>query len=200
MHRHEERPEFLPLDYLYNTFSLKGCRISLKALNRVATALPSVRLISFGAEQPSLRLPLPPFAEFHYRPQQHLLKELYAKCDVWMCGSNVEGFHLPPLEAMACRCPVVSTMVGGPLDIIKEGVNGHLVPVKDFKALADRTLRVLSMSQESWRGMSDAAFETAAGFTWDDATDLFERALEFAVERNRRGDFNKSFDPLATRS
>jgi glycosyltransferase involved in cell wall biosynthesis len=173
---------------LYNTFSLKGCVTSFKALKQVASIMPSLRLICFGAEPPSLRLPLPPFAEYHYRPGQDHLRDLYAQCDVWLCGSNVEGFHLPPLEAMACRCPVVSTRVGGPLDIVEEGVNGHLVDVKDADALADRVLRVLNLSEQEWKQMSDAALETATRFTWDDATDLFEKALEFAIARTKRGE------------
>lgn len=176
---------------LYSTFSLKGCDTSLKALKLIAAAMPSLRLISFGAEQPDFRLPLPRFTEFHHRPPQEKLRELYAQCDVWLCGSNVEGFHLPPLEAMACRCPVVSTRVGGPMDIIEEGVNGHLVDVKDVDALADRALRVLSLPEEEWQKMSDAACRTATRFTWDDATDLFEKALELAIERNRRGELSE---------
>ncbi|WP_340122718.1 glycosyltransferase family 4 protein [Methylobacter svalbardensis] len=173
---------------LYNTTPLKGCGTSLKALERVVTAMPSIRLVCFGAEHPDFRLPLPHFAEFHYQPPQEKIRELYAQCDVWLCGSNVEGFHLPPLEAMACRCPVVSTCVGGPMDIIEEGVNGHLVDVKDVDALADRVLRVLNLSQERWQQMSNAAYRTATRFTWDDATDLFEKALEFAIEKNKRGE------------
>lgn len=173
---------------LYNTFSLKGCNTSLKALKRVAEAMPSLRLVCFGAEHPDFRLPLPRFAEFHYRPPQDKIRELYGKCDVWLCGSNVEGFHLPPLEAMACRCPVVSTLVGGPMDIIEEGVNGYLVDVKDVDALAERVLHVLNLPEERWKRMSDAAYLTATRFTWDDATDLFEKALELAIDRNRRGE------------
>jgi glycosyltransferase involved in cell wall biosynthesis len=173
---------------LYNSFSLKGCATSFKALKRVASAMPTLRLISFGAEQPGLRLPLPPFAEYHYRPHQDKLRDLYAQCDVWLCGSNVEGFHLPPLEAMACRCPVVSTRVGGPLDIIEEGVNGHLVDIGDTNGLSDRLLRVLNLPQEEWTKMSNAAYGTATSFTWDDATDLFEKALELAIERDSRGE------------
>jgi glycosyltransferase involved in cell wall biosynthesis len=175
---------------LYSTFSLKGCSTSLKALERVVAAMPSLRLVCFGAEQPDFRLRLPSFAEFHYRPSQKKLRELYGQCDVWLCGSNVEGFHLPPLEAMACRCPVVSTRVGGPMDIVEEGVNGHLVDVKDVDALADRVLHVLNLSEEQWRQMSDAAYRTATCFTWDDATDLFEQALELAIERNRQGELS----------
>ena len=173
---------------LYSTFSLKGCRISIKALERMAETMPSLRLVCFGAEQPDFRLRLPRFAEFHYRPPQEKLRELYAQCDVWMCGSNREGFHLPPLEAMACRCPVVSTRVGGPMDIIEEGVNGYLTEVGDVEALAGRVSHVLRLSPEKWRQMSDATYHTATRFTWDDATGLFEKALELAIERNSRGE------------
>jgi glycosyltransferase involved in cell wall biosynthesis len=170
---------------LYNTFSLKGLNTSLAALNTVAGVKPALRLVAFGAERPGFRFPLPPYAEFHYRPPQDAIRSLYAQCDVWMCGSNVEGFHLPPLEAMACRCPVVSTKVGGPLDVIEDGVNGFLVDVKDSSALAERVLRVLSLPEDEWRRMSAAAYRTAASFTWDDATELFEKALLMAVERDR---------------
>lgn len=162
---------------LYSSFSLKGCRTSLSAYRRAAAALPGLRMISFGAERPDPRLPLPHPAEFHHRPPQHALRDLYARCDAWLCGSNVEGFHLPPLEAMACRCPVVSTRVGGPMDIIEDGVNGYLVDVKDDRALADRLVRVLTLDPPVWRRMSQAAHRTATDYSWDDATDRFEQAL-----------------------
>jgi glycosyltransferase involved in cell wall biosynthesis len=170
---------------LYATSWMKGCRTSLEALKEVATALPSLRLVSFGAEHPGFDLRLPSYAEFHYRPRQDKLRDLYARCDVWLCGSAREGFHLPPLEAMACRCPVISTRVGGPVDIIEEGVNGHLVDIGDVKGLSDRLLRILNLPQQEWTKMSDAAHGTATRFTWDDATDLFEKALELAIERGK---------------
>lgn len=174
--------------FLYNTFSLKGLDTSLAALKQVASSMSSLRVISFGAEKPYSKFPLPPSAQFFYRPAQNMIRELYAQCDVWMCGSNVEGFHLPPLEAMACRCPVVSTKVGGPVDIIEDGVNGFLVNVKDHEALAERVLRVLDMPENEWRRMSDAAYHTAASFSLEEATDLFEEALKLAISRSRRGD------------
>jgi glycosyltransferase involved in cell wall biosynthesis len=168
---------------LYHPHPIKGCRIALRAIDRIAAELPSLRLVCFGTEQPDFTLPLPRFAEFHCRPPQDQLRELYAQCDVWICGSLAEGFHLPPLEAMACRCPVVSTRVGGPMDIIEEGVNGHLVDVKDDKALADRALHVLRAPQAQWASMSDAAWRTATRYGWDDAAALFEQALYRAIER-----------------
>jgi glycosyltransferase involved in cell wall biosynthesis len=173
---------------LYATSWMKGCRTSLEALKQVVKRWPSLRLICFGAEHPGIDLRLPPYAEFYYRPQQDELRNLYAQCDVWLCGSAREGFHLPPLEAMACRCPVVSTRVGGPLDIIEEGVNGYLVDIGDSNALADRLLRLLSLPPEEWTKMSNAAYRTATSFTWEDATDLFEKALGRAIERAQCGE------------
>ena len=171
---------------LYHPHPLKGCRTSLKAIERVAAALPALRIVCFGTERPDFTLPLPRFAEFHCRPPQEMLRELYARCDVWMCGSLSEGFHLPPLEAMACRCPVVSTRVGGPLDIVDEGMNGHLVELKDDVALAERTLRVLRLGDAEWQAMSDSAWRTATRYSWDDAAELFEQALQRAIERAPR--------------
>jgi glycosyltransferase involved in cell wall biosynthesis len=183
---------------LYNTFSLKGLDTSLKALKEVAAARSSLQVVSFGAEKPYFRFPLPPRTSFFYRPAQDMLRQLYARCDVWMCGSNVEGFHLPPLEAMACRCPVVSTKVGGPLDIIEDGINGFLVDVKDSAALADRVLHVLNMTQNEWLRLSDAAHHTATSFSLDQATDLFESALQLAVQRTQRGELVAPQQPVAT--
>jgi glycosyltransferase involved in cell wall biosynthesis len=173
---------------LYSTCSLKGCSTSFRALERIA-ASRRVRLVCFGAERPDFRLPLPRYAEFHYRPAQHELRNLYAQCDVWLCGSNAEGFHLPPLEAMACRCPVVSTRVGGPVDIIEHGVNGFLVDVKDDEGLAQRVLQVLDLPSDDWKRMSDAAYRTATRYSWDDAARAFEQALYLAIERTKRRDF-----------
>ncbi len=177
---------------VYSTAWSKGCRVSLEALERVAAAIPSLRVVCFGAERPGLNLRLPTYAEFHYRPPQEKLWELYSQCDVWLSGSYVEGFCLPVLEAMACRCPAVSTRAaGGPVDIIEEGVNGYLVGEGDVEELADRVLRVLNLRKEQWQQMSEAAYRTATHFTWDDATDLFEQALTLTIERNKRGELSK---------
>jgi glycosyltransferase involved in cell wall biosynthesis len=166
---------------LYSTFNWKGVDVSLRAIDRAAKRVSGLRLVAFGAEPVTDRLPLPTGTTFHHLPAQDSIRDLYASCDVWLCGSYSEGFHLPPLEAMACRCPVVSTRVGGPIDIIKPGRNGYLAPVGDADALADRLVDVLSLDNAQWRAMSDAALETATKYTWDDATNLLESALRDVI-------------------
>ncbi|MGQ4650681.1 glycosyltransferase [Lyngbya aestuarii] len=177
---------------LYSPIYWKGCDISLKAFALAAQEIPNLRLVAFGNNSPSPDLPLPKGTEYVQQPQQNRIKDIYASCDVWLCGSRSEGFHLPPLEAMACRCPVLSTQVGGPVDIIENGVNGYLVPIEDHNALAKHLVKVLSLSDAEWQAMSNAAYATATRYTWDDATDLFEAALHTTVERTQRGDFSSA--------
>jgi glycosyltransferase involved in cell wall biosynthesis len=162
---------------LYSSTPFKGVDISLAAIAHAKRRVPDLQVVAFGTEAISPDLPLPPGSLYEQRPAQDRLRELYAMCDVWLCGSWAEGFHLPPSEAMACRCPVVSTRVGGAVEIVTEGVNGHIVDTGDSTALGDRLADVLSLSPEAWKAMSDAALARAQSYTWDDATDRFEAAL-----------------------
>ncbi len=183
-----ERNAVPTVGMLYSSTPWKGVKLSVEALERVRKEFPDLRLVTFGAEPVAPSVPLPAYASHTVSPPQDQIKDVYARCDVWLCGSQSEGFHLPPLEAMACRCPVVSTRVGGPIDVVQDGVNGYVVAVGDAAGLADRLARVLRLPSPQWRKLSDAAYQTATRYTWDDATDLFEAALHRAIERNARGE------------
>jgi glycosyltransferase involved in cell wall biosynthesis len=67
--------------------------------------------------------------------------DYFNKCDVFVSTSIAEGFQVTILEAMACGKPVVSTMHGGVEDIISDE-NGILVPIKDYKAIADGIIAI----------------------------------------------------------
>jgi glycosyltransferase involved in cell wall biosynthesis len=179
------KQEWPTVGMLYHDVAFKGIDVSLKAIAAAREIMPQLRLIAYGRDEPTSALPLPAGTTFIRRPVQEKIREVYAACDVWMCGSRAEGFHLPPLEAMACRTPVVSTRVGGPMDIIEDGVNGYLVDIEDWKSLARRVVDVVNLAPEQWKKMSDAAYMTAQRYTWDDATNLFEAALELAIRKVR---------------
>jgi glycosyltransferase involved in cell wall biosynthesis len=50
------------------------------------------------------------------------LKELYAQASVFIFPSTYEGFGYPPLEAMACGCPVVASRVASIPEVCKDAV------------------------------------------------------------------------------
>jgi len=170
--------------FLYAPYSPhKGTATALSVINAASRSIPGLHVRAFSFGDPSPSMPLPPGSQYFRMPPQHTLRDIYAGCDVWLCTSTSEGYHLPPHEAMACRCPVVSTKVGGPIDMVEDGVTGYLLDVNDVGGLTSRLIEVLELPEPAWQRMSEAAYESVKNFTWEKATDLFEQALEVTIAR-----------------
>lgn len=58
--------------------------------------------------------------------------------DMYVMSSQREGGPSSVLEAFYCNLPVVSTRVGILPEVIINGKNGFVVPIKDYKELADK--------------------------------------------------------------
>jgi len=172
---------------MYSDVSFKGCEIGLKAVEIAKQRVPSLRLVAFGNGPRKSSLPLPDDCEYTILPQQDQIKEIYGRCDAWLLASRSEGNALPLLEAMACRTPVISTPAGAAPELLAAG-GGVLVPIDDPAAMAREIERIVSLPEAEWRKISDIAYATVNQYTWDNATDLFEAALQMAVaSRQHRG-------------
>jgi glycosyltransferase involved in cell wall biosynthesis len=69
-------------------------------------------------------------------------------CDVAVLPSYREGTASSLIEAMAVGKPVITTDAVGCRDVVEDGKNGFLVPVKDDKALADAIIKYILLPQE----------------------------------------------------
>jgi glycosyltransferase involved in cell wall biosynthesis len=67
----------------------------------------------------------------------------YKSADLLCLPSSNECNPLSILEAMASNLPVVASQIGGIPDIIKNGVNGYLVPPNDLKKLSNAIIYLL---------------------------------------------------------
>jgi glycosyltransferase involved in cell wall biosynthesis len=176
--------------FLYATAPFKGLDLSLAALRIVAQKLSDLRIVCFGSEPIRPDLDLPHGAEFFFEPPQQEIKNIYARCDVWVAASRTEGFNLPAMEAMACRAPVVSTRAGWPAEAVKSGWNGVLVEVDDVDALAKGIEWVLTRSEENWGSLSANAYATVSSSSWEKSVAMFELALERACRRAGRNEIS----------
>jgi N-acetyl-alpha-D-glucosaminyl L-malate synthase BshA len=92
--------------------------------------------------------------------KQNQVHELLNCADVLLLPSDLESFGLAALEAMACGVPVVCSRVGGVPEVVDDGVQGYLVPPRDVKTMAARTLDILG-SPERRAQMGAAARKRA---------------------------------------
>jgi glycosyltransferase involved in cell wall biosynthesis len=96
---------------------------------------------------------------------QRDLPGLFHEADVFVLPTLIEGMPLVVLEAMACGVPVITT-THGPGDIVRDGVDGFLVPVRDSQAIAQR-LEQLFLDRDLRAQMGRNAREQAVRHTWD---------------------------------
>jgi glycosyltransferase involved in cell wall biosynthesis len=167
---------------MYSRAPWKGCDITLKAVELARREVPRLSLCAFGLITPTEELPLPPGTDYWLDPPQDEIAGIYAQCDAWLFGSRSEGFGLPILEAMACRTPVVGTPTGAAPQMLSNG-RGILLSSKEPEEMAEAIVKVCGFSEEEWIAMSNAAYAAVTSYTWEDATDRFEQALEEARER-----------------
>ncbi len=177
-----DKNENLVVGMCYRDIPYKGTDIMLKAFSIAKSNAPNIVLHAFGDTRVTKDYPLPKGARYWKRPPQDLLKRIYSSCDVWLFGSRAEGFGLPIIEAMACRTPVIGTPAGVAPEKLRTG-GGILVPFEDPNAMADAILRVERMDNSEWKRMSEAAYNSVKGYTWDDAADKFEKTLLKALGR-----------------
>ncbi|NLV74245.1 MAG: glycosyltransferase family 4 protein [Chloroflexi bacterium] len=88
---------------------------------------------------------------------------IYALADALVFPSIYEGFGLPVLEAMACGCPVITTLASSLPEV--GGQAARYVPPDDAGALAEAILEVTTRP-ELRAAMRAAGLERARMFSW----------------------------------
>jgi len=95
-------------------------------------------------------------------PRSLIYEEFY-KADVFVLPTLADSFGLVHLEALACGVPVITTPHCG--SVVRDGVEGFIVPIRDAKALAERIERLVS-DRQLRQQMSENAKQRARDFTW----------------------------------
>nr|WP_231747841.1 glycosyltransferase [Auraticoccus cholistanensis] len=96
---------------------------------------------------------------------RQVVREL-AEASFSVLSSREEGMPLALVESMAAGCvPVAYDVRYGPADIIRDGVDGFLVPAGDVDALAAAIGRVVTMPEAERAAMRSAARERAHEFS-----------------------------------
>ncbi len=128
----------------------KNMGILFKALEELEEKHPDLQLCiagakSTGTKEWSSQLPQKLQKKVHFlgHVNGEQLCELYSRARVFCFPSLYEGFGIPPLEAMACGCPVIASKASSVPEVIGEA--GVLVDPNDAKEWAEAIDHMLDL-------------------------------------------------------
>ena len=119
----------------------KGVHYLLQAFAELN--LPNSELMLLGAMNEEMA---PFFKKYagHYNyvgkvPQAELYKH-YSQGSVFVMPSIEEGLALVQPQAMTCGLPIIATTNTGAEDIVRDGLDGFIIPIRDVSALKEKIL------------------------------------------------------------
>jgi glycosyltransferase involved in cell wall biosynthesis len=140
----------------------KGFGDFLRASEIAIKTIPKLRMILVSSEDITINTNIP---YLYFKPiNDDELNLLYSSSDCFVFPSWIEGFGLPPLEAMANGTPVITTRCGGVLDFAKDKINCLLVDIKDPHQIADAII-LLKNNVDLKNSLIKNAYNTANKFT-----------------------------------
>jgi len=168
---------------LHHDYNWKGYEDGIKAVKEVIAQGHDLELVVFGEK---LKDPQPLFDsagfdfEYHYRPTRERLRKIYCSCDIFLCPSWYEGLGMPAMEAMACRCSLVTTNTGGCLEYAIDGKTALVSGPKDIIGLSQNLIRLLE-DEALLKSLSEDGYRKINEFNWEESCDqlicLFNESL-----------------------
>jgi len=101
------------------------------------------------------------------------IAKIYEQCSVYVQPTVTEGFGIPVLEAMAYGRPVIVTEGAGVSELIEDGKEGFVVPIRSPEAIAEQ-IRYFYDNPSEIKRMGANARQKAEQYTWEKIRKKYE--------------------------
>lgn len=116
--------------------------------------------------------------KFHGRVNDDMLAILYSNSDIFVFSSLWEGFGMVLAEAMHYKLPIVATNVGAIPFLVKDGVNGFLIPPGDSEKMAYSIFRLIK-NPKSREMIGKINYEKSLEFNWENTFEQIEKFIVY---------------------
>jgi colanic acid/amylovoran biosynthesis glycosyltransferase len=131
----------------------KGQYVLVAAIGRLVKSTPNLRLrlVGDGPDREGLERAIASanlglHIVLEGSVNQDRIRDYYRRADIFVLASFAEGVPVVLMEAMAMEIPCVSTFVAGIPELIRNEIDGILVPPSDDQALAGAIKRLVADS------------------------------------------------------
>ncbi|GJJ03158.1 hypothetical protein RugamoR64_36960 [Duganella rhizosphaerae] len=157
------------------------------AIVRRSLPLASLTICGDGPELQRLQqlartLELDDAVRFTGKLDNAAMAALYRRSDLALNASLADNMPISILEAWASGVPVVSTAVGGIPYLVRDGVNGLLVPPQDAQAMAEAMLDILRAPPLA-RTLAEAGKAEARRYAWPQVAPLLMAQYRRVLKR-----------------
>ena len=165
----------------------KGVHYLLQAFSELN--LPNSELLLIGAFNDEIK---PFFKKYEGKykwlghiPQKELYK-YYSQGSVFVLNSIEDGFGMVIIQAMACALPVIATTNTGGEDIIRDGIDGFIIPIRNNNSLKEKLLYFYQNPAICQQMGQSAKKRVSSGFTWDGYGNKIIKAYEHALAEDKK--------------
>ncbi len=164
----------------------KGIHYGVPALNKILARYPRVEVSFMGTGCPEAQV----YADFEPsvharirvvpRYQHETLPQLLRGHHIKLFPTLSEGFSVALMDAIACGLAPVTTTTPGPMEVVRDGDNGILVPPRDSLAI-EQALERLILDRPYLDRLRRNAYATPQNYSWEritcDNLAFYEEAL-----------------------
>jgi glycosyltransferase involved in cell wall biosynthesis len=177
-----ERREECEILYAGSLYPLKGVHDLIRAVANVRRnkLKANLTVVGEGQQKEALTaltrvLGIEEYVKFEGFVPYSNMPQYYRRSDIFCFPTLGEPLGKAIIEAMACGKPVIATNAGGPAEIIRDKVDGILVPPSNPEAIAQQISRLIEDKNER-RRLGERARETAVNrFSWNKIAEKYHQ-------------------------
>ncbi len=166
---------------MHHSYSWKGTEEGIKIVQDLKKKYSNIKLILFGVREKKLDFS---YDEYYYNLPQEKLPLLYSGSDIYLCPSWDEGSGLPSMEAMACKCALVTYDNGGSRDYALNEKTAMVAKRKDVNDLKNK-LELLVKDTKLREKISEGGYKFIQKMpSWEEQAKKLENIFKKELNEN----------------
>jgi glycosyltransferase involved in cell wall biosynthesis len=158
--------------YLGSITIRKGLIYLFQALNNLTIQQENFDVFFIGSIDQNMKDTVKQFRKPNWKFFGHInhyeLANYISQCDVAIHSSIEEGLSMVIPQILNCGIPMIVTSNSGGEDVVKEGVTGYVIPIRDSMAISEK-IQILYNNNKLLDEMKcNLKVNGVKGFSWDD--------------------------------